>query len=162
MAKRLYITKLETWRDNLNLFRPTPGSHWIPLMDVTAVEDEVAAEFIHWKLKRKDAGPLENAELTAWHSAGCPILVVADFVTEDAEEAWTGNPDVALLPDPVFEGNVRIKDKVGDQVKKIAADHLSALKKHPALGFDEATDTVLDLSRKAARINPLVRVRHLL
>lgn len=86
------------------------------------------------------------------------VLVSADFQWEGPEEAWHQNPDVAILPDPTFEGKEPIHKFCGCPVKKIQQHHLDGL---AALGVVEG-DTVIDVSNKAKKVHPLVKTKHLI
>lgn len=97
---------------------------------------------------------------TGFHYIDLPggqVLLCAEFQNEDIEENWNQLADVAALPDPIFEGKMTVKDQKDDANRKFNKAHSDAL---ASIGVQD-TDTVLDVSRKASAIHPLVRIRHI-
>jgi hypothetical protein len=86
------------------------------------------------------------------------VLVSAAFHHEGAELKWTSHPDVAALPDPVYDGKTTLAQHRDNPERRYTHVHHEALK---AMGAADG-DTVMDVSRKAAVIHPLVCVRHTL
>ena|GEM_PF-4975056 len=66
-----------------------------------------------------------------------------------------------MLPHPTTMGHVKLVDHIGDPVHKYQKHHHQALLDLPGLNL-EPDDTVIDLHRKAARLNPLLRLRNVL
>ena len=86
------------------------------------------------------------------------VLMAADFGHEHNEERFLDHPEVAILPDPVFEGNKTLKVAKGEVGKKMKDIHITALGNKLGL-TDNAT--VVDISKAAKAIHPLVRCKYL-
>jgi len=85
------------------------------------------------------------------------ILLAATFNGEYGEETFSAHPDVAPLPDPVFQGTVKLKDHV-EKGGKFTARHHAALT--AKFGVTDA-DTVMDVSAKAKAVCKSVCVAHI-
>jgi hypothetical protein len=86
------------------------------------------------------------------------VLVSVLFKDEWTESAFIENQDVANLPDPVFEGTQTMIAHRDDPARRYTHEHHEALKK---LGVKDE-DTVLEVSKKAQAIHPLVCIKHIL
>lgn len=86
------------------------------------------------------------------------VLLSAGFSRASSEESFASDPDVAALPDPIFEGSVKMKDYKDNPVKTYKDKHHQAL---AAIGVGDS-DTVLDVSKKAQAICKSVCIRHIL
>ena len=86
---------------------------------------------------------------------GGPILVAAVFNGEYGEERFDAHPDVAALPDPVFEGKITMAEHVANPERKYSAAHHAALVATLSVAD---SDTVMDVSKKAQARCPAVRV----
>jgi hypothetical protein len=86
------------------------------------------------------------------------ILVSASFNGEHGEERFTAHPDVAPLPDPIFEGNVTMGEHRDNEARKYSVAHHEALVK--SLNVTDS-DTVMDVSRKASARCKAVRIAHI-
>ncbi len=86
------------------------------------------------------------------------MLVATDFTNEDSQELWENHAAVAPLPHPTFEGTATLKAHVADATKKFSAKHLGYL---ASIGV-MPEDSVLDVSRKARAIHPLVKIGNML
>lgn len=135
--RRLYVCPKSVWKQHLDCFHPAIGSHYIDLGD-----------------------PDDPDGL---------ILISTDFMSEAGEDKWHEHPEVAVLPDATFEGTTTVDelnqeskyakvkgDKHPHALKKVKQKHVDALKK---IGVTE-TDTILDISNKAKKIHPLVKIKH--
>ena len=90
------------------------------------------------------------------------VLMMTSFDHDErAEDLFHAHPEVAILPHPTLDGHKPLQAHVGAPGYKFAQKHLDALLGHAALGA-AATDTVLDLARKASAIHPEVRFRNVL
>jgi hypothetical protein len=85
-------------------------------------------------------------------------LVSVNLASETAEDRWHSHPEVAILPDPVFEGNDKIKAHLAKPSRKLRQHHVNALAK---IGFGD-TDSVLDLEAHATKINRGMKLRSIL
>jgi hypothetical protein len=155
---------------------PQIGWHCIDLIDYASQEN---AELKCSNPEAWEALP----EVAEWRANGSLVLCSTSFAhSEFVEDLWINHPRIAVLPHPVYEGNVKIaerkpnaparrpQDPAGDQVLypelRIKQRHVDALKKHrirstgKSLGFDE-NDTVLTLAAKAQVVHPLVRLGNL-
>lgn len=83
------------------------------------------------------------------------VLVAAVMRDEGAEIEFNDNPDVSPLPDPIFEGNVKLSDHGKKPEKHYHSEHHTALKN--ALGVSD-NDTVLDVSKKSQARIATVRI----
>jgi hypothetical protein len=90
------------------------------------------------------------------------VLMMTSFDHDErAEDLFHAHPEVAILPHPTLDGHKPLQAHVGAPGYKFTQTHLDALTAHAALGAS-ATDTVLDLARKASAIHPEVRFRNVL
>jgi hypothetical protein len=92
------------------------------------------------------------------------ILMTTSFdrsETQEFEAYFHAHPQVAILPDPTTMGHVKLVDHIGDPVHKFQRHHHQALVELPGLDL-QPDDTVIDLHRKAARLNPALRLRNVL
>lgn len=175
--RRLYIVPYQVWKDELHKFvHPSIGSHGIHLIDYASQEN---AELLATDRAAWEALP----EVQEWKAAGGLMLMSTSFAhSEYSEDIWHSHPDVAILPHPVQYGNRKIATRavpllpgqvtkaadVLDPDRKIKQVHIDALKKcrvrstGAQLGFDEQNDTVLTLAEKAARVDPLLKLRAVL
>lgn len=128
--RRLYVMPLSVYREHMGQMHR--GSAWHGLFDQT----------------------VPGAE-DAWHAAGEPVLVNAEFHGEYWEDLLHSHPEVAILPNPTTEPTDTIKKHIGSPAKKLKKKHVDQL---AALGVVE-TDTVYDVSAKVARINPNLKLR---
>jgi hypothetical protein len=81
--------------------------------------------------------------------------------TQEFESYFHNHPDVAVMPNPTTMGLVKLTDHIGDPVHKYQHLHHLALLDLPGLDL-HPDDTVIDLHRKAARLNPALRLRNML
>lgn len=81
--------------------------------------------------------------------------------THDFEAFFHGHPEVAILPHSTTMGHVKLVDHIGDPVHKYQQHHHQALLDLPGLDL-QPSDTVIDLHRKAAKLNPALRLRNVL
>lgn len=90
------------------------------------------------------------------------ILLCTSFDhNEQHEDLFHSHPEVAILPHPTLDGNLPLAQHSTRAAYKFAAKHLKALVDSPDLGV-LATDSVLDVARKAAAVHPEVKFRHTL
>ena len=86
------------------------------------------------------------------------ILVSVVFNGEHGKESFNAHPDVADLPDPVFEGMVTMSAHRDNQAKKYTDVHHAALAS--TLGVTD-TDTVVEVSKKSEARCKSVRIGHI-
>lgn len=87
------------------------------------------------------------------------VLVSANLFSEAHEEKWHGHPEVAILPDPVFEGGEMLKSHVGkSEGRSFKQKHLTALASVGAL----ENEGVLDLEARVMKLNTSMRLRSIL
>lgn len=128
--RRLYVMPLDVYKQHAG--NMTRGSHWLGLYD-----------------------PSTPNAVAGWQAAGSPVLVNCEFSNEYHEDRFHEHPDVAVLPSPQFEPTDQLKKHVGSQPKKFKAKHAQHL---AAIGVAD-TDTIWDVSTKAARHNPNMKIR---
>ena len=88
------------------------------------------------------------------------ILVAAVFNGEHGEEEFTAHPEVAALPDPVFEGRDLTMAAYRDNpAKKYSHEHHAALVS--SLGVTDS-NTVLEVSKKAEARCKSVKIGHII
>lgn len=87
------------------------------------------------------------------------ILVAAVFNGEHGEEAFSAHPDVAPLPDPIFQGKVTMGEHRANPDAKYKAKHHLALAAE--LGVLDS-DTILDVSRKSEARCKSVKIGHIM
>lgn len=148
--RKLYVVPKDVWLAHSHLFSPQIGSHYIDLVSSPAEVTSHAEIQAAWEQGNDIDGNMVLVSTTLEHD-------------EWSEDFWEGLGAVAVLPHPTFEGNVPMSEVAKDkkhEAKKVRGEHITALRKHAELGFAES-DTVLDIARKAQRVNPQVRIRGL-
>lgn len=140
--KRLYVLPYRVWKQASAkcLFHPISDGHF---GIIEGIPDGIDARGVREYLEA-------NPEVLVLASAMCN--------GEAAEEEFGQHPDVAALPDPVFEGTIKLAAHRDNPKTRFVHHHHEALKK---IGVTD-TDTVMDVSRKAATFWPMVKVKHIL
>lgn len=93
---------------------------------------------------------------------GGMILLCTSFDhNEIYEDLFHAMPEVAILPHPTTDGTKPLSQHVGSVPHKFTAMHLKALMDNPDMGI-VASDSVLDVAKKASKIHPEVKIRHTL
>jgi hypothetical protein len=139
-----------------HIFSQKMGSHYIDLSNAGLSNADLSNADL------SNPG-LSNPDLLNDPSNGLILMTTAfdPSETQDFETLFHGHPDVAVLPHPTTMGHVKLVDHVGDPVHKYQHHHHQALLDLPGLDL-HPDDTVIDLHRKAARLNPALRLRNVL
>lgn len=135
IRRRYYMTTLDTFLAQRDLFHNMAGAHALHLYDATA------------------SGARE-----AWEAAGKPVLVNATFRLEAHADRWHAHPEVAILPDYAEEGTHPLKSHLARPTRKLKQVHLDHL---GAIGIT-GDHTVLDLEQRAHALMPSMKLRSVL
>ena len=136
--RSLYIATMAAYEAHRPEFSTHKTTHWMALYDPTVPGDE-----------------------QRWEAAGKPVAVSTEHKDEGVQDRWEANPEVHVLPDPVFEG----LKPIAESGKMLAnRDNTHNLLHHAMVpqnfGFSE-TDTTIDLHAKLARWHPAFKLRPL-
>lgn len=163
--RRLYIVPKSVWfaGAHAGLFHPSVGSHYLDVATGSAVTTH--ADLIQrFASAGHDLSQIPSARGAFAQEDGggtSLILMSTDFAAEGTEDIWHSHASVAILPHPAYEGNDPLTKHIGPSPKHLHQYHLDALAGHPTLGY-AAGDTVHDLARKAIKLHPQLKLRHLI
>lgn len=143
--RRLYILPHSVWASDVEI-----GTHYTDAGEARPVRAKWV-DIFH---------PAFGSHYLDLAQPGGMILLVTDVSHDErVEDLFHGHPDVAVLPHPVTQGNVKLKDHMASAAHKYTQEHHEALKGCPHLDVND-TDTVLDLHRKAGSVHPLMALRN--